>query len=318
VVFAPRQVRFRLIRSDAVTGPVNKRKRKRVASDDEARQPRSKRARSAADLSDAERLARRTQRGPAALTSTDAMDLQAAYGNQNFVQQVVGTPTAAAAEQPGPAGRIADPQPKRATYVHGQHGAKTREQERLTTALGQQVTGDTHESEHTIGYEPLAQTGGLKRDGSSRARWLENVAPAYQEVKAMHRAHIGTGSQQTPDESGFTASTYRSTQRSLTEAGDISSAVQLNQLGYAFTDGFQPGEGAQGTVAAQQADDSYDTMIDNLGSVMYADGAQQRVVDVDALSRAEMFLARRIATTGLWPTSEEIAAAKRRFGVEEQ
>lgn len=243
------------------------------------------------------------------------MDLQSSHGNQATVRSVLGAPTQQ--EQPRqPAGRIAGPAPKRATYVHGQHGAKTREQTRLSGLMDQKVSGDTHESEHTIGYEPLAQTGGLERGKSPRARRLENVAPAYQEVGPMHRAHIGTGTRQTPDASGFDATSYRATQRSLTEAGDISSAVQINQLGYAFIDGFQPG-GKEQEVADQQADNSYGTMIENLRSVMYADGEQERIVDVGAASRAEMFLARRAAKTGVWPTSEEIGEAKRRFGVEE-
>lgn len=296
-----------------MVGPLERCKRRAVTSEVLRSEPAP--ATPAPGLSDQEGLARRALAGREALAAADVVDLQSTYGNQAVAHSVIGAP--AEHEQPRDlAGRIAGPAPARARYVHGQHGAKTREQTRLSKLMGQQVSGETHESEHTIGYEPLAQTGGLERGKSPRARRLENVAPAYQEVGEMHRAHIGTGTRKTPDASGFDATSYRATQRSLTEAGDISSAVQINQLGYAFVDGFQPGE-AEPQVADQQADNSYDTMVENLGSVMHADGEQERIVDVDAVSRAEVFLARRAAKTGVWPTSEDIEDAKRRFGVEE-
>ena len=117
-----------------------------------------------------------------------------------------------------------------ASYVIGQHGAKRREQRRLTEMYGERVSGRTHESEHTIGFAPLNETSGTKRGGSKIIRQLEKDAWAYQEEKPLHRAHIGTGTQNTPDLSGFNSDTYRETQRTLVEQGHISSAVQVNQL----------------------------------------------------------------------------------------
>jgi hypothetical protein len=219
---------------------------------------------------------------------------------------------------------------RRRGYAIGQHGAKTREQKRLTEAFGFKVSGDTHESEHTIGFEPLNRTSGLERGSGGRAGSLENRAPAYQEMKPMHRAHIGTGTQADPDESGFSSQTYRDAQRALIETGDVSSAVQLNQLAYAFLPGFQAGgrEAGHGGEAPlkrakpaeswerQAARDSYEKMVENMQSVTYAQGAEDRDMAVDATSRAEMYLARRAAETGDWPRAEEIDAAKKRFKVE--
>ena len=70
-----------------------------------------------------------------------------------------------------------------ASYVIGQHGAKRREQRRLTEMYGERVSGRTHESEHTIGFAPLNETSGTKRGGSKIIRQLEKDAWAYQEEK---------------------------------------------------------------------------------------------------------------------------------------
>ena len=67
-------------------------------------------------------------------------------------------------------------------YAIGQHGAKRREQRRLTRAHGERVTGNTHESEHTIGFAPLNQSAKGKRGESKASRKLEKEAWAYQEV----------------------------------------------------------------------------------------------------------------------------------------
>ena len=56
----------------------------------------------------------------------------------------------------------------RVKYAIGQHGAKRREQRRLSRAHGERVTGRTHESEHTIGFAPLNESSNAKR-GKSKA-----------------------------------------------------------------------------------------------------------------------------------------------------
>ncbi|MCM8531478.1 MAG: hypothetical protein NE330_09985, partial [Lentisphaeraceae bacterium] len=135
-----------------------------------------------------------------------------------------------------------------------------------------------------------------------------------QEVKAQHRQHIGTGTTGQVDGSGFNSHSYRNTQRSLLESGDVSSAVQINQLGYAHHPGFAA---ASRTNEGRAANDSYNTMVDHMGSVTYANGAHQVSVPVNGRQRAEMHLARRAAQTGRYPTIDEENEARRRFGVQE-
>ena len=197
------------------------------------------------------------------------------------------------------------------TYTLGQHGAKGREQKRLTEKYETPISGKTHESEHTIGFAVLNDTGD-KRGANKNLRKLENEAPAYQERRALHREHIGTGSRTKVDGSGFSAPTYRLAQRRSLEDGDVSSATQLNQLGYAFLDGFQE---KQDSPARKAARDSYDVMVENMKEVKYTKGGQEETALVDERQQAEMHLARRAAETGKWPTAEEIAAAKKKFGV---
>jgi hypothetical protein len=197
-------------------------------------------------------------------------------------------------------------------YGPGSHGFKKTEQKSLSEEHGMDVTGSTHESEHTIGFEPLNQTSGLTRGKGSRARGLENMAPAYQEEKALHRDHIGTGSRGTADDSGFNAHSYRKTQRQLVEDGDVSSAVQINQLGYAFDPGFRTP-----STASNVADDSYNMMVTNMNKVTYASGDDNMEVDVPAKQKAEMFLARKAAKSGSFPTVEEENEARKQFGLPE-
>jgi hypothetical protein len=200
---------------------------------------------------------------------------------------------------------------RRLTYTEGQHGNKKREQKRLSSLYHIAVSGTTHESEHSIGFEPINRSSGLKRGKASRARALENRAPAYQEVKALHRQHIGTGSRSVKDLSGFNAAAYREAQRKLIEAGDVSSAVQLNQLGYAFAPTLRS---SAGTPKGKAATDSYDTMVKNFTSLTYAQGDTNQSVSVSPTQQAEMHLARSTAISGKWPTAEEIESAKKLFG----
>lgn len=192
----------------------------------------------------------------------------------------------------------------RTTYKIGQHGAKKREQQRLSAETGLSVTGDDFESEHTIGFEPLNQTSGNPRGQGTAARKLENQAPAYQEVKAFHRGNIGTGTKGSADESGFTSHTYRNTQRSLLEQGDVSTAVQLNQLTYAHQPGFQT---ASTTQESQAATNSFNTMIGAMDNVTYATGNTTTTVSVNPRQQAEMLASRIMAQKGRPPTPDELA-----------
>ncbi len=189
-------------------------------------------------------------------------------------------------------------------YTIGSHGYKKKEQQELSTKYGINVSGATHESEHTIGFEPLNQTSGEKRGKGTRARKLENTAPAYQEVKDFHRSHIGTGSHGTADESGFTSTGYREAQRNLLTSGDVSSAVQLNQLGYAFNPVFQS---SSKTKEREAADESFARMVGNMNTFTYAQGQQDVDVPVDEFQREEMLLSRMFAEKG-WDADEVVKA----------
>ena len=90
------------------------------------------------------------------------------------------------------------------------------------------------------------------------------------------------------------------------------SSTQLNQLGYAFLDGFQE---KQDSAVRKAARDSYDVMVKNMKEVGHTKGGQEETALVDKRQQAEMYLARRAAETGKWPTAEEIAAAKKKFGI---
>ncbi len=213
----------------------------------------------------------------------------------------------------------------RLRFTLGQHGAKSQEQIRLTKLLADIVSGSTHESEHTIGYAVLAD-GKLPRQESKDAQVLEYIAPAYQEVHALHRDHIGTGSRPTRDQTGMNAFEYREMQRGLL-VGDtayhqylanrtdkptigvsptekhnaVSNAVQINQLGY----GQQLHAGNYPLIsntALKQANNSYNTMVSNMSSVTYMkDVNAAEYVTVDDASKLEMILARSAAVSGEWP-----------------
>ncbi|MEH2423242.1 MAG: hypothetical protein V7K48_20720 [Nostoc sp.] len=185
----------------------------------------------------------------------------------------------------------------RTTYSPGQHGYKTREQQRLRDEYKIPIDGNsTHQSEHTIGFEPLNQTSGLTRKQNGK---LENKAPAYQEMYQPHRDHIGTGTKSRADASGFNSESYRNSQRHLLESGDVSSAVQINQLGYAFDPNFR---NKASTPQGLAATNSYNTMVNNMQQVEYAQGANNVTVPVNRLKQQEMLLAREAATTGEWPS----------------
>ncbi|WP_299193131.1 hypothetical protein [uncultured Erythrobacter sp.] len=210
--------------------------------------------------------------------------------------------------------RLADTPTGRRRYALGQHGGKKSEQKRLKGEHGISVTGDTHESEHTVGFEPLNQTSGDKRGATPRATSLEKNAPAYQEVKHLHRNHIGTGSSNEADGSGMNSSGYRTAQRNAIEASDVSSAVQLNQLAYAFDPNFKT---TMQSEEGQAASNSYGQMVASMNDLTYAKFDQNVTVPVDAKQRAEMVLARHAAISGQFPNLELENEVRRHFGVPE-
>jgi len=177
----------------------------------------------------------------------------------------------------------------RTKYRIGQYGFRRQERQRLIKRFGTKIDGTTHESEHTIGFgvTKLAAPH-LKRKKGPRATKLEQKGWAYYENKKMHRKHIGTGNRNKEDGSGFTGETYRLSQFNALKKEDASTAVQLNQLGYAYS----PFKHLLHTKAGWAATNSFVKMAENMDSVTYADGDQDVTFEVKPRGRAEMVLSR--------------------------
>ncbi len=195
-------------------------------------------------------------------------------------------------------------------YKRGQHGFKTSEQKFLGNKFGKKVSGATHQSEHYFGFAALNQTSGKSRKESGV---FERNAHAYQESYQSHRDHVGTGSSKQIGDSGFSSETYRNDSRMLLESGDVSSAGQLNTLGYAFQPNFS--KQAQ-TTEGKQANDSFTSMINEMDNVNYMQGNTQVSVPVSKYDKLEQLAARyAVERKHNWPTQQDIADAKKALGM---
>lgn len=231
----------------------------------------------------------------------------------------------------------------------GTHGSKTREQGHLTRTYAQVVSGATHESEHPV-QANLAVDAQKVATGRNVVRSeVENALPAYQEVKDWHRGHAGTGSgnkgydtgfganqkqrgrseaalanyekgnrktaasfgmPNTPDSDNTSAGIYRHAQNEALREGSVSNAVQLQQLGMAFSRKHQSEHNnAPNTTAVKQANDSYDAMLRGMGGA-----GQLRMgntnYNLSQDSMAELLLARKTAVTGEWPSHQDFDDAR--------
>lgn len=197
----------------------------------------------------------------------------------------------------------------------GRHGNKSNEQKILTKKYGQKVSGDTHESEHIVGYDVL--TGPEKGRGSKTTkenRDIEADGAAYQEVKSAHRKHIGTGNKGKPDGSGFTSESYRRTQKDLLERGDLSSAMQLNQLAYAHNTTFRKSlrmnaKSLNKDLAIEQANDSYEAMVKNVrkrGLVHKKESGVKKRLSLTPQGQLELLVMREQMNTGVFPSQQRI------------
>ena len=204
--------------------------------------------------------------------------------------------------------------PKRNSYELWQHGAAGRERKALAIRFKTKVDGTTHESEHPIGVFVLLGAHHKLRSKNRAVRSVENCAPAYQEVEYLHKAHIGTGTKNKPDASGFNSHTYREATKALLKDQKVAVAIQLNQLGYAFNPDFR-GD----TVAHRVADASFETMARDMKTFSYYEGnSLQEASLVSEEDRWEMLIARHIARTSKWPTEKELAVMKAEMRQEEK
>lgn len=186
--------------------------------------------------------------------------------------------------------------------VRGTYGYRRQDQRDFGTS------GRTHEAEHAVGFAPANQNNNFPRN-SRMGRAYENALPAYQEERGFHRQHIGTGNRLMTDASGFNANTYRDTQQALVESGDYATAVQINQLGYAYMPGFQ--HAPMGTAA----DLSFIRMahvpffpVPNRNAGGYY-GVPRTEED-----RVEMEAARFTARTGHYPTESDLYRIQHEVG----
>ncbi|SFI73063.1 RHS repeat-associated core domain-containing protein [Amycolatopsis sacchari] len=163
-----------------------------------------------------------------------------------------------------PADSAAGKPGKKRKYPESTYGDKDAERKRLENKYSSKINGNkTHQSEHVAGYDILADNGGAKGSrGDKENKPLENNAYAYFEDWANHRYHPGTGKGPAAHESGWSKGgveegpntspgdlsyrerlgSYRHDQRTAIENNDPSTAIQLNQLGYAHQQAFQTPE----------------------------------------------------------------------------
>jgi Domain of unknown function (DUF4157)/Agrobacterium VirD5 protein len=147
-------------------------------------------------------------------------------------------------------------------YSLAAHGAKTKTQKFLGETYGKKVSGATHESEHPYGYDVLSGDIPGKRGKKPELRKIENEAPAYQEVKDLHRSHIGTGTTLKPGRSGINSIEYREWQRQALSDHNPDIAMATNQMDYAFMDHSKIDK-----IEAQQANESYAMSVRGMGPI---------------------------------------------------
>jgi hypothetical protein len=171
----------------------------------------------------------------------------------------------------------------------GSYGQKYKEKNVLKTIHKTEINGKTHEKEHPVGFKVLTKNLnddlGVSRD-TSVGRQIEKSAPAYFEIKELHRNHIGTGSSRQAQE-------YRNWQDEAIKEGKLGNAIQLNQIEYAHDSNFQK---IAKSPSGQAATDSYNNMIVKNPELMRGHGDAN--FDLLKLSRGEQIesiLARNLA-----------------------
>lgn len=191
--------------------------------------------------------------------------------------------------------------PGHASYPVGSHGAKNRAQKQFGTS------GESHQSEHPIGYAVAAS--GEPRGHDRFAKTVENFMPAYQEEKTVHRDHVGTGTSKEGD-------IYRKTQRTSLAEGRPGNALQTNQLEYAYQPEFRATD-AQAAKRLKTADMSFEQMVTAMNSTPFWDPDLNVWVNlnVTALEKAEVLLARDAARTGLRPGRKEEVEKLKKVGL---
>jgi hypothetical protein len=168
----------------------------------------------------------------------------------------------------------------------GTHGQRKKEINSLSKRHQIPIDAKTHESEHVIAYKALANDVPRR---TPEGRKLESIAPAFQQVKDLHRAHPGTGS-------GKEADLYRKSQRKSMKNGHLSNAIQLNTLGYAENPNYIKSSQTSGGKASH---DSFENMILKNPKIppVKKDG-EINFMQMNRIEQKEVLLANKLASEG--------------------
>ncbi|MGL5389088.1 MAG: hypothetical protein ACRDCA_25010 [Serratia sp. (in: enterobacteria)] len=185
-------------------------------------------------------------------------------------------------------------------------------------------------SEHTILHTVSAQ--GLGRGDNIHAtdslkttvKKIENLGHAYQEYDEAHRKHIGSRNGELyhnhevgvnpMTEAEYLAretvtnnfATYADTQRSLLHSDDVSSAIQINQMGY-FSDSSELADLVRNNSESQRTHDSFYHSVSVKDSYYYLKSDSEVVrVDVTNTNKIEMILSRLMGVLGRIPSNKEL------------
>ncbi|MDR0217366.1 MAG: RHS repeat protein [Enterobacteriaceae bacterium] len=187
-------------------------------------------------------------------------------------------------------------------------------------------------SEHTILHTVTANGGGRgnnkKADGDlgKAIDYLERSGHAYQENDKAHRLHVGSNSGRffrktyKPDESLDVLTkaeyygqqtvtnhyeTYFDTQQTLLHAGDVSSAIQINQMAY-FTDSDTLANLVRTNGYADKTNNSFYHSISVKDTYHYLNNDSEVVsVNVTNSNKIEMLLSRLMGVLGRAPSNKE-------------
>ena len=190
---------------------------------------------------------------------------------------------------------------KASSYASGTYGFRNKERERLDVEQG------STESEHAVSYQAASRHNSFARKSRDGRKW-ENILPAYLEETRFHRENIGTGRKDTPDASGFNSRSYWDSQYNLLEQDDFATAVQLNQLTYAYQPDFKTSP--FGTVSDQSFHNMVMTPMIPTPNATHT-GYDFREPTID--ERVEMEAARWAARTGDYPTRAQVEEIRTRI-----
>lgn len=189
-------------------------------------------------------------------------------------------------------------------YGTYQYGGKKRDQRRLSVKYKKTVSGRTHQAEHPYGFAVLRGDISGKRGKGGVMRRIEQTAPAYQEHHRSHRDHIGTGNSNARGGSGINSAEYREWTGQALRDHNPEIAIAINQMDYAHMDrsGADPTE-------MQQADDSFNMMVRNMGSVPMGSGGQVvQLPPPTPRQRLDMLVIRWTLQHGRDPNDDELLA----------